>query len=89
MPTQQTNLPSGTGRDAGALGLDVSIASVKDAMDAVLATPRANAPLASDDVWSEKQSAGLPADSTRSGMLATVSGETSTPEVTGRIARTK
>jgi hypothetical protein len=87
MPTQQTNLPSGTGRDAGALGLDVSIASVKDAMDAVLAAARANAPLASDDA--EKQSAGLPADSTRSGMLATVSGGTSTPEVTGRIARTE
>ena len=32
MPPQQTNLTSETGRDAAGLGLDLSIALVKDAM---------------------------------------------------------
>jgi uncharacterized protein YjiS (DUF1127 family) len=67
MPNQQSNLPSGTGRDARALGLDVSIASVKDAMDAVLATPRADAAIAAlEAALSEKDAAGPPAVSARS-----------------------
>ena len=33
MPPHQTNLTSETGRDATGLGLDLSIALVKDAMD--------------------------------------------------------
>jgi uncharacterized protein YjiS (DUF1127 family) len=51
MPTQQTNLTSETERDAAVLGLDLSVALVKEAMD---------------DALSDKDAAGLPAASTRS-----------------------
>jgi uncharacterized protein YjiS (DUF1127 family) len=64
MPTQQTNLTSGTERDAAVLGLDLSIALVKEAMDDTLATARPNASIAAlDDALSEKDAAGA---STRS-----------------------
>ena len=64
MPPQQTNLTSETGRDAAGLGLDLSIASVKDAMGDALAAARPTAAL--DDALSEKDAAGPTAASTRS-----------------------
>ena len=67
MPPQQTNLTSETGRDAAGLGLDVSIALVKDAMGEALAAARPDASIvAPTDASSEKQAAGPPAASTRS-----------------------
>jgi uncharacterized protein YjiS (DUF1127 family) len=67
MPTQQTNLTSETERDAAVLGLDLSIALVKEAMDGTLAAARPNASIAAlDDALSEKDAAGLTAASTRS-----------------------
>jgi uncharacterized protein YjiS (DUF1127 family) len=67
MPTQPTNRTSETGRDAAGLGLDVPIASVKDAMDGVLAVARPNATIAAPDgALSEKDAAGPPATSARS-----------------------
>jgi hypothetical protein len=54
MPTQQTNLTSETERDAAVLGLDLSIALVKEAMDDTLAAARPNACIAAlDDALSE------------------------------------
>ena len=67
MPTQQTNLTSETERDAAVLGLDLSIALVKEAMDDTLAAARPNASIAAlDDALSEKDAAGPTAASTRS-----------------------
>jgi uncharacterized protein YjiS (DUF1127 family) len=65
MPTQQTNLTSGTERDAAGLGL--AIALVKDAMDDALAAARPNASIAAmDDASSENDAARPTAASTRS-----------------------
>jgi uncharacterized protein YjiS (DUF1127 family) len=67
MPPQQTNLTSETGRDAAGLGLDLSIALVKDAMGEALAAARPDASIvALRDALSEKDAAGPPAASTRS-----------------------
>lgn len=67
MPTQQTNLTSESERDAAVLGLDLSIALVKEAMDDTLAATRSTASIAAlDDGLSEKDAAGLAAASTRS-----------------------
>ena len=67
MPPQQTNLTSETGRDAAGLGLDLSIASVKDAMGEALAAARPDGSIvAPRDALSEKDAAGPPAASTRS-----------------------
>jgi uncharacterized protein YjiS (DUF1127 family) len=67
MPPQQTNLTSGTGRDAAGPGLDLSIALVKDAMGEASAAARADASIAAlRDALSEKDAAGPPAASTRS-----------------------
>ncbi len=67
MPPQQANLTSETGRDAAVLGLDLSIALVKEAMDGTLAAARPDASIAAlDDALSEKDAAGPPAASTRS-----------------------
>jgi uncharacterized protein YjiS (DUF1127 family) len=67
MPPQQTNLTSETGRDAAGLGLDLSIALVKDAMGEALAAARRDASIAAPrDALSEKDAAGPPAASTRS-----------------------
>jgi uncharacterized protein YjiS (DUF1127 family) len=69
MPPQQTNLTSETGRDAAELGLDLSIALVKDAMGEALAAARPDASIvALGDALSEKDAAGPPAASTRSVM---------------------
>ena len=67
MPTQQTKLTSETERDAAVLGLDLSIALVKEAMDDTLAAERPNASIAAlDDAWSDKDAPGPTAASTRS-----------------------
>ena len=67
MPPQQTNLTSETGRDAAGLGLDLSIALVKDAMGQALAAARPDASIAAPrNALSEKETAGPPAASTRS-----------------------
>ena len=67
MPTQQTNLTSETERDAAVLGLDLSIALVKEAMDDTSAAARPNASIAAvDDALSEKDDAGPTAASTPS-----------------------
>jgi uncharacterized protein YjiS (DUF1127 family) len=67
MPPQLTNLTSETGRDAAGLGLDLSIALVKDAMGEALAAARPDASIvALRDALSEKDAAGPPAASTRS-----------------------
>jgi uncharacterized protein YjiS (DUF1127 family) len=67
MPTQQTNLTSGTGRDAAGAGLDFSVASVKEAMDDVFPTARPNATIAAlDGALSEEDAAEPPATSARS-----------------------
>jgi len=67
MPPQQTNLTSETGRDAPGLGLDLSIALVKDAMGEALAAAPPDASIAAlRDALSEKDAAGPPAASTRS-----------------------
>jgi uncharacterized protein YjiS (DUF1127 family) len=67
MPTAPTNLTSETERDAAVLGLDLSIALVKEAMDDTLAAARPTASIAAlDDGLSEKDPAGLAAASTRS-----------------------
>ena len=67
MPTQQTNLTSETARDAAVLDLDLSIASVKGAMDDTLAAARPNASIATlDDAFSEHGAAGLTAAAMRS-----------------------
>jgi uncharacterized protein YjiS (DUF1127 family) len=74
MPPQQTNLTSGTGRDAAGLGLDLSIASVKDAMGEALAAARPDGSIvAPRDALSEKDVAGPPAASTR-GVLSLFKG---------------
>ena len=67
MPPQQTNLTSETGRDAAGLGLDPSIALVKDAMgEALAAARRDGAIVAPRDALLEKEAVGLPGASTRS-----------------------
>jgi uncharacterized protein YjiS (DUF1127 family) len=67
MPPQLTNLTSETGHDATGLGLDRSIALVKDAMDDALAATLPDASIAAlRGVLSEKDAAGRPAASTRS-----------------------
>lgn len=67
MPPQQTNLTSGTGRDAAGLGPDLSIALVKDAMGEALAAARPDGSIvAPRDALSEKDAVGPPAASTRS-----------------------
>ena len=67
MPPQQTNLTSETGRDAAGLGLDLSIALVKDAMgEALAAAPPDSSIVTSSKALSEKDAAGPPAASTRS-----------------------
>jgi uncharacterized protein YjiS (DUF1127 family) len=67
MPTQQTNLTSETGRDSAGVGLDFSIALVKEAMDDVLATTRPTATIAAwDGALSGKDAAEPPATSARS-----------------------
>ena len=68
MPPQQKNLTSETGRDAAGLGLELSIALVKDAMGEALAAARPDASIgAPRDALPEKDAAaGLPAASTRS-----------------------
>lgn len=66
MPSQQTNLPSETGRDAAGLRLEPAIALVKDASgDACAAAPPDASIAALTDAFSEKE-AGPPAASTRS-----------------------
>jgi uncharacterized protein YjiS (DUF1127 family) len=68
MPPQQTNATSEIGLDAAGLGLDPSIALVKDAMGEALAAARPDDPsiVALRDTLSEKDAAGLTAASTRS-----------------------
>jgi len=67
MPPHQTNLTSETGRDAAGLGLDLSIALVKDAIGEALAAARPDASIvALSDALPEKDAAGPPATSTRS-----------------------
>jgi uncharacterized protein YjiS (DUF1127 family) len=67
MPPHQTNLTSETGRDAAGLGLDLSIALVKDAMGEALAAARPDASIvALTDALSEKEAREPPATSTRS-----------------------
>jgi uncharacterized protein YjiS (DUF1127 family) len=67
MPPQPTNLTSETGRDAAGLGLDVSIALVKDAMGEALAAARPDAAIvAPSAALSERDAAGPPAASRRS-----------------------
>ena len=69
MPPQQTNLTSGTGRDAARPGLAPSIALVQDATGGALAATRPDASVAAlRDALSEKEAAGPPAASTRSVM---------------------
>jgi len=69
MPPQQTNLTSGTERDAAGLGLDLSVALVQDVMDDALAAARPNASMAAmDDALSEKDAAGPAAALTRSAL---------------------
>ena len=66
MPTQQTNLTSETEQDAAVLGLDLSIALVKEALGDTLTAARPNASIAAlDDALSEKD-AGRTVASTRS-----------------------
>jgi uncharacterized protein YjiS (DUF1127 family) len=66
MPPQQTNLASGTARDA-VPGLDLSIALVKEAMDDTLAAACPPASIAAlDGALSEKDAAGLTAAMMRS-----------------------
>jgi uncharacterized protein YjiS (DUF1127 family) len=64
MPPRQTNLTSETERDAAVLGLDLSIALVKEAIGDTSAAARPTAAL--DDALSEKDAAGPTAGSTRS-----------------------
>jgi uncharacterized protein YjiS (DUF1127 family) len=67
MPPRQTNLTSETGRDAAGLGLDLSIALVKDAMGEALAAARPDAAIVVPSAaLSERDAAGPPAASRRS-----------------------
>ena len=67
MPPQQMNLTSETRRNAAGLGLDLSIALVKDAVVEASAAARPDASIvALRDALSEKDAAGPPAASTRS-----------------------
>jgi uncharacterized protein YjiS (DUF1127 family) len=67
MPPQQTNVTSGTVRDAAGLRLDLAIALVKDATGDTLAAARPDATIAAlRDAFSEKEAAGPPAASKRS-----------------------
>lgn len=61
MPTQQANLTSETECDAAALGLDLSMALVKDAtMDEAFAAASPHAPVAALDASPDKDEAGPP-----------------------------
>ncbi|HTO63642.1 MAG TPA: DUF1127 domain-containing protein [Bradyrhizobium sp.] len=62
MPTQQTNLASGTARDGAVPGLELSIALVNEATEDTLAAARPHASIAALD----KDAAGLTAAATRS-----------------------
>ena len=63
----QQNLTSETGRDAAGLGLDLSIALVKNAMGEASAEARPDGSIvALRDALSEKDAAGAPAAPTRS-----------------------
>jgi uncharacterized protein YjiS (DUF1127 family) len=74
MPPQQTNLTSETGRDAAGLGLDPSIALVKDAMGEALAAARPDASIgARREALSEKDAAG-PADASRRSVIGLLRG---------------
>lgn len=67
MPPHQPNLTPETGRDAARLGLDLSIALVKDATDDALPAARPDASIAAlRDALSEKDAAGPPAISAQS-----------------------
>jgi len=67
MPTQQTNLTSETEGDAAVLGLDLSIALAREAMDHTLAAALPNGSIAAlDHAVPEKDAAGPTAASTRS-----------------------
>ena len=67
MPPQQTNRTSDTGHDATRLGLDLSIALVKEAMGEALATARPDAPIVGlKDALPEKDAAESPVASRRS-----------------------
>jgi uncharacterized protein YjiS (DUF1127 family) len=62
MPIRPTKLTSETGREAAGGGFDFSIASVKEAMDDVVATARPQVTIAAlDDALSEKDAAEPPA----------------------------
>jgi uncharacterized protein YjiS (DUF1127 family) len=66
MPTRQTNLTSETGRDAAVIGLDRSIALVKEVMNDTLAAARPHASIAARDGALSEQAAGPTAASTPS-----------------------
>ena len=66
MPTQQTNLTSETEQDAAVLGLDLSIALVKEALGDTLTAERPNASIAVLDGALSEKDAGRTAASTRS-----------------------
>ena len=67
MPPQQTNLTSGTRRDAAGLGPDLSIALVTGAMGSALPAARHDSSIAAlRDALSDKDAAGPPAAATRS-----------------------
>jgi uncharacterized protein YjiS (DUF1127 family) len=67
MPPRQTTPSSEAARDAAALGLDLSVALVKDAIGEALAAARSDASVAAPtDASSDKDAAGPPAASTRS-----------------------
>jgi uncharacterized protein YjiS (DUF1127 family) len=67
MPPQQTNLASGSGRDAAVPGLDLSIILVKEAMDDTLTAAHPHTSIAApDDALSKKHAAGLTAATMRS-----------------------
>jgi uncharacterized protein YjiS (DUF1127 family) len=67
MPPHQTNVTSETGPDSAGLGLDLSIALVKGAMDHALTAARPETSIAAlRAALSEKDAAGPPAAATRS-----------------------
>ncbi|WP_426614839.1 DUF1127 domain-containing protein [Bradyrhizobium sp. McL0616] len=66
MPSQLTNITSGTERDAAGLRLGLSIALAKDAVDRALAARLKASAAALDDALSEKDAAGATAASARS-----------------------
>jgi uncharacterized protein YjiS (DUF1127 family) len=67
MPPQQTNFTSETAREPAGLGLDLTIALVRDATADTLAAARRTAPTAPlREAFSEREAAEPPAASTRS-----------------------